>query len=217
MRALALIGAGGALAGCIDPLDPAWSLDHDHVVAVRAETPGLSPGERTRFDALVAHADGPTTIDTPLEVAVPDGPARVYREADEWWVEAPAGLTGAPIAVDVYLAFGTLETPLVARKAVVLGATAANPPPPLATMDGAPMSDSDALSVPRATDVYLSTTVDPAWRVNWLSSCGTLFQDDVATSFLRVQDGDSTAGELAVVVRTPDGGVAWRVWSIHAN
>lgn len=217
MRALVLALAV-LVTGCLDPLDPPWSLSHDHVVAVRASTPALMPGERAQLDALVAHADGPLTVDTPLEAAVIAGPARVYAEAGAWWIEAPADLAiDAPVAVDIYLAFGREDDPMYAKKRVLLGAAATNPVAPLARMDGAPMSDTDALIVPRATDVYLSTTVDPAWRVNWLSSCGTLFQDDVATSFLRVQDGDSTQGELAVVVRAPNGGVAWRVWSIRVN
>jgi hypothetical protein len=53
--------------------------------------------------------------------------------------------------------------------------------------------------------------------VNWYSSCGSLFQDDVATAFLRVLPDDPCDGELAVVMRDERGGVAWHVWPIRAE
>jgi hypothetical protein len=116
---------------------------------------------------------------------------------------------------------------MIAKKRVWLGRDLHNPAPPLASMDGATMPEvatdgpraglAPEIVVPAATDTYFSTTVDEGWRVNWLSSCGTLFQDDVNTSFLRVNDGDSDEGELAVVVRDPLGGVAWRVWPVRSE
>ena len=51
--------------------------------------------------------------------------------------------------------------------------------------------------------------------VNWLTSCGTLFQDDVARAFLRADE--ACTGELAMVVRDANGGVTWRVWSLSAG
>jgi hypothetical protein len=82
-------------------------------------------------------------------------------------------------------------------------------------VDGQPAEDQ--LLVPMEQDVYVTVNVEPGSRVNWLTSCGTLFQDDVATAFLRVKPDERTDGELAVVIRDPRGGVAWRVWPVHAE
>lgn len=232
------------LTGCIDDLDPQWALDHDHIVAMRTSLPGLAPGESALIDALVAHADGPTTIEEPIEAAgvttAPILEGAIYTDGGRWYVYGPSEETlaiartelglapDARVPLDVYAAFARPDgDPMIAKKRVWLGTHLANPSPPLASMDGAVMPEiategpraglAPEIAIPTNTDVYFATTVGTDWRVNWLSSCGTLFQDDVATSFLRVLDDDSHIGELAVVVRDPDGGVAWRVWPIHAE
>ena len=227
-----------AITGCIDDLAPRWTLSHDHVIAVRATPPAVLPGESAELDALLAHDDGPTTIEAPTEAAALEAPASleglVYTDAGKWFVYGPSeealaaarielGLSSdAPVPLDVYTAYPRAGSdPMFAKKRVWLGVSAQNPPSPAAAINGAPMPTDpgdvrarEPLVVSDDSDTYLSTTVDAGWRVNWLSSCGTLFQDDVATSFLRVLDNDPREGELAVVVRDPDGGVAWRVWPI---
>lgn len=220
------------LTGCFDEVDPRWQLDHDHIVAVRATPPRILPGEIAKLDALVAHEGEPTTVETPSEAAVLSAPAVikdwVFPDKGAWWVQAPPeeslvlarqelGLApGAPIALEVYTAFTRPDgEPLYARKTVWLGATGANPDMPEVSIDGHPMADE--VVVPRETDVYLSVEARDTWRVSWLSSCGTLFQDDVATSFLRVLPDDRAEGQLAVVIRDDQGGVAWDVWSIRAD
>ncbi len=227
-----LVAISLLLAGCFDPVDPRWQLDHDHIVAVRATPPRILPGESAELDALLAHAGAPATVTIPSEAAVLDAPEAikdiVYTDGGRWYVYGPSdaalalartelGLAAeAPIPVTVYTAFAReAAEPLFAKKIVWLGASAANPPVPAAMIDGAPMAED--LVVPIETDVYLSVAVAERWRVSWLSSVGSLFQDDVATSFLRVLPEDSHEGELAVVVRDPDGGVAWRVWPLRAD
>jgi hypothetical protein len=244
MRLALFVVLASSLAGCIDDLDPRWTLSHDHVVAVRASLPGVMPGEAALLDALVAHDDGPTTLEEPLQAEALLAPISlsgvVYTDGGRWYVGGPPEETlavarvdlglpeGAPIPLDVYAAFDRPGgDPMYAKKRVWLGKTLRNPPQPTASMDGSVMPDIETegpraglapeIVVPKKTDVYFATTVAADWRTNWLSSCGTLFQDDVATSFLRVDDGDSADGELAVVVRDPDGGVAWRVWPIHSE
>ncbi len=232
------------LAGCIDEIDPKWALDHDHIVAMRTSKPGLMPGESALIDALVAHDGGPTTIEEPIEAAgvttAPSLEGAIYTDGGRWYVYGPLEPTMAvartelgldpdePIPLDVYAAFERDGgEPMIAKKRVWLGRPLDNPSPPLASMDGSVMPEvategpraglAPEIVVPKETDVYFATTVGADWRVNWLSSCGTLFQDDVSTSFLRVLDEDSQEGELAVVVRDPDGGVAWRVWPIRSE
>ena len=53
--------------------------------------------------------------------------------------------------------------------------------------------------------------------VNWLTSCGTMHDYDLPQAYLRVELEDPMEGELAVVLRDARGGVAWRVWPIHAE
>lgn len=210
-----------ALAGCLEPVDPRWSLDHDHVVAVRAMPPGLAPGERAVLDALVAHAGGPVTVDAPLSVSTPTAPASlqgsVTRQDAAWIVTAPApdalassrpamGLPpDAPVPLELLLVFPGER---YVAKTVWLGVAADNPPEPAITFDGAPAGDTLVLPLGRDVYVELATSL----RVNWLTSCGTLFQDDVARAFLRADE--PCRGELALVVRDHAGGVAWRVWPI---
>jgi hypothetical protein len=220
------------LAGCFDHVDERWQLDHDHVIAVRATPPRILRGERAELDALVAHDGAPTELAIPSEAAVLQGPAAikdiVHVEDGRWYVSGPAddalvlardelGLgEGAPVPVTVYTAYARDGAdPLFAKKIVWLGEHGDNPPEPEAKVDGSPMAED--LVVPTEADVYLSVAVDPQSRVSWLSSVGTLFQDDVATSFLRVLPEDQRVGQLAVVVRAPDGGVAWRVWPLRAE
>ena len=220
------------LGGCIDAVDARWQLDHDHVIAVRANPPRIMPGERAELDALVAHQGALTAIETPAEAALIDAPdalaSLVRYDGAHWFVEAPAAdvlravrakigySEGAAIPVDVYAAWPDARgDAMYAKKTVWLGAAAENPPMPPAAIDGAPMAP--AVVVPRETDVYLSVDVPADWRVSWLTSCGQLHQDDVATSFLRVEPGDREDGELAVVVRDRDGGVAWDVRPLRAE
>lgn len=225
MRALILLALLGA---CIDPVDARWQLDHDHVVAVRATPPRIQPGETAAIDGLVAHAGADAAVEIPAQAGILDGPevlrSALWNDGSAWYVTAPEqpsldqaraelGLAaGAPVPLGVYALF---DGSMYAKKTVWLGASGANPAEPAATIDGAPMTTD--VVVPMKTDVYLSVAVPSDARVSWLSSCGQLFQDDVATSFIRVTPDDTTAGQLAVVVRDSAGGVAWRVWPIHAD
>jgi hypothetical protein len=221
------------LVGCIEPIDQRWELDHDHVVAVRATPPAIMPGERARIDALLAHADKPPTVASPLGMAVgveegdPLFGIVSQSQFEGWSVNAPSadvlaqirardGLAAdAPVPVPIVMAFdGPGDDYLYATKTVYLGATGENPTAPSMVIDG--QLASDQITVPMQRDVYVSVNVEPGARVNWLTSCGSLFQDDVATAFLRVLPDDEAAGQLAVVIRDPRGGVAWRVWPVTA-
>lgn len=228
---LALLFAVLATA-CIDPVDPRWQLDHDHVIAARATPPRLRPLESATLDALIAHAGGSVTVERPSAAIGPEEPAELaglvtFRDG-EWTVTAPdpesldrargsLGLApGTPLPVEILMAFERAEQePRYVKKTVWLGDAGDNPAVPALSIDGRRMN-AEELAVPMETDVYLSVAVDPEMRVNWLTSCGTLFQDDVATAFLRVLPDDNLDGELAVVVRSPDGGVAWNVWPVRA-
>jgi hypothetical protein len=230
MRALVVLAI--LAGGCIDPVDARWQLDHDHVIAVRATPPRIMPGERAELDALVAHEGLLAAIEAPANAAVLEAPEALQSvlrfENNRWFVEAPAHevlqleraklgfAEGAGVPVNVYGVWMTTGgQPLYAKKTVWLGGSAENPVMPAVTIDGVPMP-ADVV-VPMRRDIYLSVDVPADWRVSWLTSCGQLFQDDVATSFLRVEPEDPRSGQLAVVIRDPAGGVTWSAWPIAAE
>jgi hypothetical protein len=213
-RALAI-----AFAACSapEPLEP-WQLDHDRVVAVRAEPPHLPPGEVALLDALVAHADGPTTVEPPRNAAAPGAPGglftAVHFNIDHWQIDGPddAALTtaraelglpdGAPVPLEVTI---EVSGPLYAKKIVWLGDARANPAPP-AFNYGPDVSRGEH-----------TVAVEPpaGSSVRWLTSCGTLRADGEATAS-HVVDAPCE-GELVVVVRDDAGGVVWQVLPVRAR
>ena len=229
-RALCLL----VLVGCIDPIDARWELDHDHVIAARANPPRIRSGEATEVDALVAHQGRGVSVENPLTVEAGSARFATFLTFDNgaWTLTAPdaqmlasarpaLGLPeDAPVPVDLIMTFPrstnrSAPDPVRVKKTVWLGEPSYNPPIPQITIDGAPAGEE--IVVPVGRDVYLSTIVPEGLRVNWLTSVGSLFQDDVATSFVRVLPEDRKTGELVVVVRDREGGVAWQVWPMRAE
>jgi hypothetical protein len=210
VRVLALV----LLAGCLEQVDPRWSLDHDHVIAVRATPAGVAPGEHAAIDALIAHAGAPATVASPSLAGAPAAPPElqtmVARDGAGWTVTAPIDVPPTPIDVVMMFDHPTGD-PFYVKKTVVLGEHIDNPMPPAITVAGAPAGA--AIALPVKQDVYLAVASDA--RVSWLTSCGTLYQDDVATSYIHADA--ACDGELAVVVRADDGGVAWQVLPLHAR
>ena len=221
------------LTGCIDVIDMRWDLDHDHVIAARATPPRIRSGEATNIDALVAHEGRGVSVENPLDAQVGSARFASYLSFEDgaWRLTAPdaqmlasarpaLGLPeDAPVPVDVMLTFPrstnrSSPDPVRVKKTVWLGEPSQNPVVPAVTIDGVPAGAEIVLPIGR--DVYLSVDA-PDLRVNWLTSVGTLFQDDVATSFVRVLPDDSREGELVVVVRDSEGGVAWQVWPVRAE
>lgn len=223
------------LTGCIEEIDARWQLDHDHVVAARATPPRIRSGEQTALDALVAHEGRGVSVEAPLTAEVGNARFAAYLTEHDgvWMLTAPDAqmLASArpalgipadePVPVDVMLTFPrgsdrAQPDPVRVKKTVWLGEPSQNPVVPAVVIDG--VSAADEVVVPIGRDIYLSMDVgDANLRVNWLTSVGTLFQDDVATSFVRVLPEDRHAGELVVVVRDAGGGVAWQVWPMRAE
>jgi len=209
-----------ALAACIDSPDPRWTLDHDRVVAARATPPGIRAQGTAVLDALIAHAGAPTTVEAPAAATAPVAPELVTFDGASWRVMAPGdqalasartrlGLAAdAPVPLEVVMSFPGPAGERVVTKTVWLGTVADNPSVPALQVAG--LDVADTVAIPRGEDTYLSLATTA--RVSWLTSCGTLFQDDEPTSYLH--GDDACTGELAAVVRAPDGGVAWRTWPI---
>jgi hypothetical protein len=217
-----------ALAGCIDGIDPIWQLDHDRIVAVRATPPHIAPGASATFDALIAHKGAPTDVEPAVFVTVADPQDLAFTVANNM-VTAPdaavldneraeLGLDpGIPVPLDVIVTFPDSNgIKLIAKKTVYLGDSADNAASVgNVTVGGDPPPAS--LTVPIDVDVHLDIDADPTAAVNWLSSCGTMHDDDEHAAFLHVLPKDPLEGELAVVVRDIAGGVVWQVWPIVAQ
>jgi len=233
--ALTALGAIAALAtGCLDGIDPQWQLDHDRIVAVRATPPHITAGQIAVLDGLIAHKGSPTDVEPVIAASATTAPAglfaAVHYDNGVWEVVGPddsqlatarAALSlpaGAPVPLVVTVQFPTSNGhPLYATKTVYLGDSAQNPDLGNVAIDGtaAPAAGA-AISVGKDIDVALTSDADPTWQVNWLSSCGTLRDDDEHAAVLHVKPADPQSGELAVVLRDTLGGVVWQVWSIAA-
>ncbi|MBC7975694.1 MAG: hypothetical protein H7138_12010, partial [Myxococcales bacterium] len=144
-----------------------------------------------------------------------------------WTVTAPdeAQLAGArtelglaadaPVPLRIRVTFA--QPALVAYKNIWLGQHADNPVLDPITIDGRDARTATTLTVAPETDIRLAVEFDATHDVNWLTSCGTMHDYDLARAYLRVEPEDPQSGTLAVVVRDPDGGVSWRIWPITAE
>lgn len=219
------------LAACGGDLDQPWDLDHDRIVAIRAEPPSILAGETSKIDGLLAADGAPTTETGPLQVIVVQPASLADTVAmdgnGDWIVTAPTadriaaarselGLDAdTPVPLQLGVAF---TTSLAGIKTVNLGMTAPNPTLGAIEFDG-------AVAPPPATELVVGTLVDVPMsiealdtdEVNWLTSCGTMHDFDLPSAYLRVEEEDPTEGELAVVLRDDRGGVTWQVWPIRAE
>ncbi len=220
-----------ALAACGADLDEQWQLDHDRIIAVRATPPGIISGERAELDALVG-AVGEHPAERSPEIATVVSPmslmGTVAPDGGKWYVTAPdearlaaarteLGLEAdAPVPLQVGVSYAGQT--LLAFKTVFLGESRANPTLDDMMIDGvtAPGSSTEIVVQP-LVDVRLSVTAEIDDTVNWLTSCGTMHDFDLPSAYLRVEKDDPTTGDLGVVRRVPDGGVAWRTWTIRAD
>lgn len=227
MRRLALLAV---LAGCGVGVDPEWQLDHDRVIAVRADPPRIASGQVSTLDALLGRKGvAPFVVDP--ETATVLSPMRLAgalsQQGQQWVVTAPAeselaavrtelGLEpGAPVPLRVRVTFSLDQS---ATKIVWLGELAYNPSLEPLSIDGMDGLMLDHLDVGVAVDVPLTVELDAeTYDVNWLTSCGTMHDFDLPHAYLRVEPEDPQAGSLAIVARDNVGGVTWRVWSVTAR
>lgn len=228
MRA-ALIGLV-VLSACAGDVDEQWQLDHDRIIAVRATPPGILPGETSVIDGLFGSKGG-RPIELAPQLAAVVSPERfqraLKRESGQWVVTAPdaAALAAARIElglaadapVPLQIGVSYADQTLLGVKTVFLGQSRQNPVLEDMMIDGAAPPPTEIV-VPQLTDVRLSVEADESTDiVNWLTSCGTMHDFDLPQAYLRVEKEDPQEGDLAVVLRKADGGIAWRVWPIRVQ
>ncbi len=232
---VAVLAIGGLVA-CGGDVDEQWDLDHDRIIAVRADKPGLMPGETAELTGLIGHKGAKTEERSPLVVIVPDIPnapptpdalkATVHTDSGKWYVTAPDAATLAmlrtqlglgptdPVPCTLGISYG--ET-LNAITLVRFGIDAANPVIASPMLDGMPLAADAMPHVGALVDVRLAVTIPDKIELNWLTSVGHMHDFDLAMAYLRVEKDDPIAGELAVVLRDRLGGVTWEVWPITAD
>lgn len=231
-----------ALAGCNADIDMPWELDHDRIIAVRATPPSISPGESSTIDLLAGFDMAPVAERGPdfVQVVSPMSFADLVQPSGPgmWTVTAPTEERLAAARTELGIADGmpvplrlgvaaAWPTPVMspegngfgATKIVWLGVSASNPTLSGLTVNGVEAPAGTDLVVPKAEKVPLFVDADDEVDiVNWLSSAGTVHDFDLHAGYLTFDDPeDKLEGQLAVIVRDPLGGVAWRFWSIRAE
>lgn len=210
------------LAACTTatPVAPeAWQLDQDRVIAVRSSPPGLAAGEHALVDALIAHAGGPTTVETPYSLNAAHSPlsGTVNYLFDHFELIAPDEPTLADARTQLGIAAG-LPIPLeveadfeihtfITQRRVLLGMHYDNAD--LGTIMIAGQPAGITITVARDSTVALEAS-GGAPIVRWLTSCGELV--DSAEPDAVLHTGTPCTGELVVVGRDPmTTGTGWRV------
>lgn len=237
MRAIGLaawLAAIAAATGCMGDIDPPWQLSHDRIIAVRADPPGIAAGGTSRIDALLAHKGAMTSVATP-ELAIVTSPTSLSDvlsiSGGTWTVTAPSDdrmaaarselklAAGAPVPLQIGVSYAGQT--LAATKTITLGQPAANPALDGLMIDGKPIdpaAPSAELTVGKLVNVPLSVSAsDVDFDVIWLTSCGTMHDFDLPAAYLRVETADPQTGELGIVLRDANGGVAWKIWPIKAE
>lgn len=239
MRAGLFVLIAMSTAACADDVDEQWFLDHDRIIAVRSSPPRIPAGAEAEIDALVGRKGAAPTEEVPpgAMVVSPESLASALRfDGGRWIVTAPDEATLAQLRTELMLeadeavplsvgvgwpgsAFPASESddPFAAVKTIYLGETAENPALDDMTVNGVDAEATSEIVVGKLVDVPLSVSAGEDDVVNWLTSVGTMHDFDLPQAYLRVEEEDPTEGNLAVVIRTPLGGVAWKVWPARAE
>jgi hypothetical protein len=241
MRLLTGFLVTAALVGCSNFRDPG-DLRYARTLAVRAEPPRVSPGQRARIDLLVTGNDGMPTVRAPDSVvpapAMPPRPAApseaallITQENGAWYVNAPsaellAGLrqafglptdSEAPIPFPLSISVTLDGQARASEKVLWLGGAALNPTITGMTIDGRPMEESP-LAVSAAGEHTLSGAAqgEGTLSYSWYTGFGELKKYREANATLdKALPGES--GAVVLVVRNDLGGVAWRFGSLRAE
>lgn len=205
-------------------------LEHTHILAVRADPPGIQADQNSRIDVLATSSEGvllrpiPTTAEFVTQI---DG-ATLSRPATDWVVQAPseeqlaAARIAAEIAPDAPLPIIIRVTvdidgqTLSAEKVIVFGLSYANPTILDALLEDEPLGDAELVVQPDR-DVTLSASTDPATglRFAWASGVGGLSGYRTDTATLTPDNGKS--GAIVVIARDETGGVTWRSGNVRVE
>ncbi len=214
-------------AGCDNNGAPS-ELDRPRVLAVEVSPPHLGPDESGPVDVLVGRDDGTVDVVAPTSVEVAGAPSgsavesMVGHGADGWAIECPdaqvlamlraqMGLAAEePIPIGLAVEVEVEGLVLTATKVVYLGSRGDNPELSGISADGGREEDGVLVigageEIPIAAD---GADGDSELSYAWFTSVGDidLYLSEEATLTASDQAGD---GQLVLVVRDQQGGVAW--------
>ena len=205
MRNATVVALAVVLGACESVPEP-YELDHTRVMAIRAEPPAITSGERARIDVLVTDdTTGPRVADADDVTIASTAEAPVSREEDGWYV---ACLDSNPRVATVSVAIVSGDEALIATKTIAFGSHADNPAAPAILHDG----QTGTLAIEARADVMLAT--DPAPAVDddtlsyrWFSSVGEIV--GYTRPEAKLKPSRNSSGQIWLVVRDQAGGVAW--------
>ena len=208
-----------------ETLPVASELTRPTILAVRADPPVIDAGERAALDVLIAGPDG-TIDDAALQWSIVSAfeelPIIGSIERDESGsavyvapsvVDEPTGT-----AIEVIADVGD-GAPLEAIKTIVVGFSFAVPNPRVTglSIDGIALAENDVIALSpgeiRALDVTVAPAPTDESDFAWLTTLGTIDRYRRSPSEYIAPDHPGR-GQLYVVYRDADGGVAWRSHAI---
>jgi hypothetical protein len=181
------------------------------------------------LDALLGHTGAPPGEIEPdtVEVISPTRLAGAVSHGAHWTVTTPSDAQLAAARTELSLDAGAAVplrlrvrfagTSLDGLKVVWLGEHADNPVLDPVTIDNQNALAEAELSIAAGVDIPLAVDFDDSFNINWLTSCGTMHDFDLARAHLHVEPADPHSGTLALVVRDSLGGVAWHLWPITSK
>jgi hypothetical protein len=241
MKRLTAFLVAATILGCGTFRDPG-DLRYARTLAVRAEPPRVSPGQRARIELLVTDNAGVPSVRAPDGVTVspplpgrPAAPAEasqlITQDNGAWYVSAPSAevlvqlrqALGLPADSDAPIPFPisvsvTLDGQQRPSEKVVWGGGAAlNPTITAMAVDGRPMEDSPVpVSAAGEHTLTATATGEGTLSYSWYTAFGELkkYREPTAT-FEKAVPGES--GAVVLVVRNDLGGVTWRFGSLLAQ
>lgn len=212
------------LAACADDVAQPYQLDHARILAVRTDLAQLGPLDRSTLEVLVTDSTAAPYLASPAqlevrlapELARPELAPLLVASPDGWAVHAPDAATLAqarlalglpaeePLPLPLSLRVHTSDGILEAQKVVLLGAHLPNPPPPELSLA--------ERAVGLDTELSLEALAMPAdASVRWFAWPGELTSYTQPSATWTLSPDERAQARLALVLRTPDGGVAWQV------
>ena len=223
MRAALPVAALAALvtaSGCNDFATPA-ELAATQILAVRADSPAIPTGERTRLSILVADSAGvvPDPVVTWQTVSFAAGRppiGAVEVDGGEPWYRAPDALPdGEPTIAVVQATVTASGRELIAVKGIGVGLPRI---PNIAVTElaaaGAPVAPGEAITAAPGARIELDVRTEPPAGEDvtyaWYATTGTLELYRRTPVELEAPEVPG-AGWVIAVVRDGTGGVDWRI------
>jgi len=241
MKRLVGLLVAAAVVSCGSFRDPG-DLHYARTLAVRAEPPRVSPGQRARIDLLVTNNEGVPVERAPDQVTLPQArPGRpaappeaaqlITQDNGAWYVSAPSaevlaalrqafGLppdSDAPIPFPLSVSVTLDGQPRPSEKVVWLGGSALNPVITTMSVDGRPMGEG-LVPITAAGEHALAGTAEGEGTLSyaWYTAFGELKKYREPTATLEKALPGET-GAVVLVVRNDRGGVAWKLGSLRAE